>query len=144
MEGSEEAVDLQGAILIDISAESNIDVELDFLEGLGHPVLVCHGPPHATLCPLVARTGEAACEMVAAAHGVIFELDLDRPQHRAILRRYQETLAEDVPIRAVVGPQQRARYQDILEGVSVWERQPSIGELDGFAAEVEAYDRIAP
>ena len=45
--------------------------------------------------------------MVDSAHGIVFLLDLDRPQHRAILRRYREVVRADVPIRAVVKPGQR-------------------------------------
>ena len=92
------------------------------------------------MCPILGRAG---CEMVDAAHGIIFELDLERPQHRAILRRYQEVVNEDVAIRAVVKPGQSEAYADLLEGVRVWEGQPSAADLDGFAAAVDAYDRIA-
>ena len=78
--------------------------------------------------------------MIDRAHGVIFKLDLDRPHHRAILGRYQQILADDVPIRAVVSEEQAVRYRDLLTGVQVWDHDPTIGELDGFAAEVEAAD----
>jgi hypothetical protein len=101
---------------------------------------VCHGPPEGHLCPLLAGTG---CESVDEVHGIIFELDLDRPQHRAILKRYREVLAEDVPIRAVVKPGQDTAYASTLGGVEVWTHSPTTGELDGFAAEVEAFDRIS-
>ncbi len=138
-------MDLRGAILIDVSAQESVSFETEFLEGLGHPVLVCHGPPHAELCPILARASLGrACDKVEDAHGVIFELDLDRPQHRAILRRYREILPEDVPIRAVVREGQAEQYGDILVGVSVWEHSPTAADLDGFAAEVEAYDRLVP
>lgn len=133
-------MNVPGAILIDISSEEDPTLEKSFLEDLGHPVVVCHGPAHATLCPILARSG---CDVAESAHGIIFELDLDRPQHRAILRRYQEVVVEDVAIRAVVKPGQADRYADHLGGVVVWEGRPSAAELDGFAAEVEAYDRIS-
>ncbi len=128
-----------GAILIDVSAERSVDFDTDFLEKLGHPVLVCHGPAEAT-CPILEEDG--ACELIDAAHGVLFELDLDREQHRQILAKYQELLAEDVPIRAVVKAGQSDEYADILKGVKTWERDPTAGMLDGFAAEVEAFDRL--
>lgn len=130
-----------GTILIDISDGAAADFDRDLLERMGHPVVVCHGPPHASLCPILGKTG---CPKVDEAHGIIFELDLDRPQHRAILKRYREVVAEDVPIAAVVRPGQDTEYADILHGISVYTRALTSGELDGFAAEVEAYDRIAP
>ena len=37
------------------------------------------GPITARLCPLLAGKG---CRDFEDAHGVMFELDLDRPQHR--------------------------------------------------------------
>lgn len=42
----------------------------------------------------------------------------------------------------MVRPGQAEQYADILTRVKVWEAEPSIGVLDGFAAEVEAYERI--
>lgn len=129
-----------GAILIDVSTGTDIDIDREFLERLGHPVRVCHGPPEGHLCPILAGTG---CTLVDESHGIIFELDLDRPQHRAILQRYREVVAEDVPIRAVVKTGQESTYATILVGIEVWTHSPTTGELDGFAAQVEAYDRIA-
>ncbi len=129
-----------GAILIDVSSGTDIEIDRVFLERLGHPVRVCHGPPHGTLCPILAGTG---CPLVDEAHGIIFELDLDRPQHRAILKRYRQVVAEDVPIRAVIKPGQAEAHPEALAGIEVWTRSPSAGELDGFAAEVEAYDRLS-
>lgn len=108
----------------------------DFLEPLGHPVLVCHGPEWGKACPIVAGT----CEMLTAAHGVVFQLDLDRPQHRVILDRYREELPEDVPLWAVVTEDQAERYPELLRGVEVILDDPGAGALDGFAAEVEAAD----
>ena len=129
-----------GAILIDVSSGTDIGLDREFLERLGHPVRVCHGPPQGHLCPILAGTG---CSLVDESHGIMFELDLDRPQHRAILKRYREVVAEDVPIRAVVKPGQDETYASILGTVEVWTHSPTTGELDGFAAEVEAYDRIS-
>ena len=129
-----------GTILIDVSEGGDVEFDTEFFERLGHPVRVCHGPPHRTLCPLLAGTG---CPLVDEAHGIIFELDLDRPQHRAILKRYRAFVHEDVPIRAVVKPGQDTKYATALADIDVWTRSPTTGELDGFAAEVEAYDRLA-
>jgi pentose-5-phosphate-3-epimerase len=77
-----------------------------------------------------------------AAHGVVFHLDLDRPQHRAILERYKAVLREDVPIRVATTFEQARRYASLLAGVQVWTHEPGTGDLDGFAAEVEAAERF--
>ena len=110
--------------------------EQGFLEKLGHPVLVCHGPEH-DVCPLLA---EGSCELLESAHGVVFQLDLSRPHHRVILKRYQEVLGEDRPIRVVVEPGQDVEYAGLLAGCQVWTREPNAADLDGFAAQVEAAD----
>lgn len=130
--------DTDGLILIDVTPGSGADFDSSFLQRIGHQVLVCHGPDHGTLCPILDAAG--ACEKVDAAHGIVFSLDLDRPQHRAILERYGETRG-DIPIRVVVRPDQAERYAHLLEGFEVWEHEPNVAELDGFAAEVEAGDR---
>ena len=127
-----------GVILLDTMSDEE-DFDRSFLEDTGHRVAVCHGPDHATLCPMLAGTG---CHMVDEAHGIIFVLDLDRPQHRAILRRYREVTRPEVPIRAVVHPGQRERFSGTLDGIQLWEHEPTVAQLDGFAAEVEAADRL--
>jgi hypothetical protein len=127
----------QGTILLDVTSGLG-GFEKDLLVRFGHPVRVCHGPDHGTLCPLLADKG---CEDFESAHGVIFELDLDRPQHRAILRRYRDLARADVPIRAVVRPDQAERYAELLRDIEVLTHDPSVAELDGFASEVEAATR---
>jgi len=129
----------EGVVLVDVSPGAAEQFDQSFLERIGHPVLVCHGPHEATLCPILAERG---CDSFDAAHGVVFALDLDRPQHRAILRRYQELAREGVPIRAVVTPAQAEAYADLLAEVEVWAHEPTAADLDGFAAEVEAADRL--
>ena len=79
--------------------------------------------------------------MLDSAHGVVFQLDLDRSDHRDILERYRQVLGEDRPIRVVVLPGQDETYATLLEGCQVWTHQPNAGDLDGFAAQVEAIDR---
>jgi hypothetical protein len=108
----------------------------DFLERLDHPVLVCHGPDWGHACPLLKE----GCEKLDDAHGVIFQLDLERPQHRVILEKYQRVLDEEVPIVVVVEKGQEVTYADLLAGVEVWTDRPTIAQLDGFAAQVEAVD----
>ena len=127
-------MDVEGLILDVTPADGEFD--RSFLERLGHPVLVCHGPEMGHTCPIL----KDGCEMVDSAHGIIFQIDLERPQHRAILKRYKEVVAEDVPLAVVVREGQRAKYRDLLTGVQVWEAEPTVSELDGFAAEVEAAD----
>jgi hypothetical protein len=97
---------------------------------------MCHGPEH-DVCPLLV---DDECEKLNAAHGIVFQLDLDRPKHRAILKRYQDVVAEDKPIVAVVRQGQKAKYRELLAGVQVWESEPTAAELDGLAATVEAAD----
>ena len=127
-------MDIEGIILDVTPADGGFD--RDFLERLGHPVLVCHGPEQGHLCPIL----KGGCSMVDSAHGVIFQVDLERPQHRAILKRYKEVMADDVPVVVVVREGQRERFRDLLTGVQIWEHEPTVSELDGFAAEVEAAD----
>jgi hypothetical protein len=122
-------------LILDVTPNDRA-LDKDFLERLGHPVLVCHGPAWGHACPIVA----GSCPMVESAHGLIFRLDLDRPQHRVILKRYQEMIYGEVPIVAVVNPGQEELYADLLAGVQVWTEEPTVAELDGFAALVEASD----
>jgi hypothetical protein len=131
-------MDDHGLILIDIGEGASATFDQRFLERNGHAVVVCHGPDHGTLCPILTATG---CQSVTDAHGIIFVLDLDRPQHRAILARYRDVVRPEVPIRAAIRPGQRERYPELLDRVEVWEHEPTVADLDGFAAEVES---VAP
>ena len=129
-------MDSEQSIILDVTP-SDAGFDTKFLEPLGHPVLVCHGPDVGTACPILKES----CAMVASAHGVVFQLDLDRPQHRAILARYKDVIADDVPLWASVQPGQDDEYAELLEGVEVVIGEPGPAELDGFAALVEAADR---
>lgn len=125
-------------VLFDIpTGESPVDSE--FLVRLGHPVEVCHGPGGDHGCPLIEGKG---CPLAENAHGVVFELDLDRPDHREILSKYKTDLREDVPIRVSVRPGQEKEYARLLQGVKVWTHTPVAGDLDAFAAEVEAAEQL--
>jgi hypothetical protein len=115
------AVDtIKGTILLDVTTGIG-EFDRDMLERFGHPGRVCHGPDHATLCPVLAGKG---CDEFTQGHGVIFELDLDRPQHRAIVRRYQELARSDMPIRIVASAEQAARYAEELRGIEVAHARP--------------------
>lgn len=128
-----------GVVLLDVLADEG-EFDRTILERLGHRVITCSGPAVKTLCPLLGGEG---CPKFDTAHGIVFELDLDRPQHRAIVRRYRELGRADLPIRVVVRPEQRDRYADLLAEVQVWDHSPTVADLDGFAAQVEAADRAS-
>lgn len=129
----------ESTILLDSPADLDATPVITFLQRTDHPVEVCHGPAEGTLCPIV---GGGTCPRVQNAHGVIYHLDLDRPQHRAILNAYRNTLAADIPLRVVVQPGQEKTYAELLRGLPVWTHDPSTEELQGFAALVEAADYI--
>ena len=129
---------MHGVVLLDVTPGLGEAFETSFLEKVGHPALVCHGPHEGALCPLLAGKG---CAKFEAAHGIVFELDLDKPQHRAILKRYQKLARDGTPIRVVATADQATRYPEVLAGVEVWTHPPTAADLDGFAAEVEAADR---
>lgn len=126
-----------GLILLDVPPDIDEHFDVSFLERSGHPVEVCRGPQDRP-CPLLGGLG---CPKFESAHGIVFELDLDRAEHREILQRYQAAASAGRPIRVVVGPGQAERYPDVLAGVEIWTHQPTVAELDGFAARVEATDR---
>lgn len=126
-----------GVILLDIPSGMDEDFDVSFLERTGHPVEVCRGPQDRP-CPLLAGLG---CPKFESAHGIVFELDLDLPEHRSIVERYRALTSADRPIRVVVRPGQAERYRDVLAGVEIWTHEPNVAELDGFAARVEATDR---
>lgn len=124
--------------ILDVTPGDHEGFERHLLEGMGHQVEVCHGPGGHE-CPLV---DEGTCELVDRAHGVVFKLDLDRPYHREILGMYRAAVGEDTPIAVAVQPGQEVTFADLLEGMYLWTHQPTAAELDGFAALVEASDRM--
>ena len=125
-------------ILLDALAGLDTDFDTSFLERNGHDVILCHGPQGAR-CPLLA---ERACDKYEAAHGVVFKLDLDDAQHRAIVTRYRAS-NPGLPIRVIASPGQAARYPLLAALVQIWEHEPTVVELDGFAALVDAVDNDA-
>jgi hypothetical protein len=134
MRGREES-----SILLDVPGGDGEFVRA-FLERVGHPVTTCGGPEPGSLCPLLSGEG---CTRFEDAHGIVFELDLDRPQHRAILEHYAELGDPELPIRVVVSPAQREAYASLLADLEVWDHEPTAADLDGFAARVESVDRFA-
>ena len=48
----------------------------------------------------------------------------------------------DLPIR-VVAASSTAEFAGLLDGVETWDEVPTMAQIDGFAAEVEAADHFA-
>jgi hypothetical protein len=120
----------EGVVLLDVPPGDAGEFDREMLERMGHPVHVC---------PLLGGDG---CALFEQAHGIVFKLDLGRDQHREILRRYRQLAREDVPIRVLVSAADAERYGDLLRDVEVWTHEPNVADLDGFAARVEAADRL--
>jgi len=127
----------ESRILLDVQGGDREFVQ-SFLERNGHPVTTCSGPDPGTVCPLLSGEG---CTKFQDAHGIVFELDLDRAQHRAILEHYAQLRQPELPILVVVSPEQKVTYAALLEDLEVWDHEPTVAELDGFAANVESVDR---
>ncbi|MDH3189347.1 MAG: hypothetical protein OEM39_01705 [Acidimicrobiia bacterium] len=90
--------------------------DIEFLEGLGHRVVVCNGPSLDHPCPILEGD---SCQLVEGAHAVVFGLDLDRAKNRAVLARYRGSLRDDIPIRVVARADQIDRNAPLLEGIEV-------------------------
>ena len=125
-------------VLFDVPGASE-PVDRQFLEDLGHRVMVCGGPEEGKLCPILSGEG---CELAQGAEGIVFELDLERPQHRSILRKYKTSLRPDLPMRVVVPRDQWADHRELLTGLKVLPHPPVAGDLDGLAAEIEALQEL--
>jgi hypothetical protein len=132
--GNKEVEMSESHILFDIP-DGREPADRAFLEQLGHRVMVCPGPDSGEICPILNGEG---CPLAEEASGIVFELDLEKPQHQAILARYKGTLASDLPIRVVVRSGQAASYPELLHGLKVLNHVPAAGDLDALAAEVEA------
>jgi hypothetical protein len=132
-------MDEREGLILDVTPADG-EFDRSFLEKLGHPVLVCHGPEGGHSCPILEGS---SCEWVSDAHGIVFQLDLDDPKHRTILKRYQSVVPAETPLIAVIREGQKEKYHDLLQGVRVWEVEPTVSQLDGLAAEVETVDHVA-
>ena len=127
----------RGEILIDVRDREYGAFAEDFIGKTGHPTSVCHGPGEQHPCPVLEG---AHCEHLEDAHGVVFQFNLDDPVIREVLQKYKETVPLEIPVRVVVTADQREKYAELLEGFQIWDREPTVADLDGFAAEVEAAD----
>lgn len=110
-----------------------LDWDQEFLGRMEIPMLRCRGPHGPGKCPILQGK---SCGKIEKADGILFQLDLDREDHREILRLYIEML--DVPIRAVVSDEQQQRYAELLKDVEVVTPPVGPSMLDAFAAEVES------
>lgn len=125
-------------MILDVTPGDYEEFERHLLEGMGHRVEVCRGPDgQRGTCPMLEGQ---TCSKIDEAHGVVFKLDLDRRDHREILARYKRTLPDGAPIAVALQPGQEDAHAELLEGIYVWNHQPTSADLDGFAALVEAAD----
>jgi hypothetical protein len=131
----------EGTILLDVPPGAAGEFDRAALERMGHPVHVCHGPEPGAVCPLLRGAG---CPMFEQAHGIVFKLDLGVEQHRAILQHYRQLGRPDLPIRVMAPASAGPPDAELLAEVELWPGEPSVADLDGFAAEVEAADRLRP
>ena len=125
---------MRAPTILDVNPDPDaLGWEQDFIGRLEDHVVGCRGPSAIGDCPILR--GES-CSKIEAADGVLFQLDLDRPDHRGILGRYKKLL--DVPIRVVCAPDQVDRWARLLRGVEVVTPPFGPAALDAFAAEVES------
>ena len=127
-----------GTVLLVVPEDAD-DFTASILEKLEHGVITCHGPTGRHDCPLVHGQG---CAWFNEAHGIVFALDLRLREHAAIVRHYEDLAASagrELPIRVIVpaGSDAPSRLGD----VPTWYGDPTVAQLDGFAALVEATDR---
>lgn len=121
-------------VILDVNPDPEaLEWELDWLERQEVAVVKCSGPHRAGGCPLLQGK---SCGKVEKADGVLFQLSLDRDDHRQILETYARTL--DVPVRAVVSEADKVRYADLLSDVEVVVPPVGPAGLDAFASEVES------
>jgi hypothetical protein len=131
----QEVTAMRTPVILDVNPEPEaLEWEQDFLSTrLEVGVLGCCGPETNGGCPLL--NGQP-CGKVEAADGILFQLDLDRPQHRAILLRYIASV--DVPIRVLVSEDQKERWAPLLRDVEVFTPPVGPAKLDAFVAEVSS------
>ncbi len=125
----------KGDILIDVVDEDYGAFAQSFIEKAGHTATVCSGPTRTHPCPVLQGNH---CEHLEGAAGVVFQFDLDDPIYRRLLEVYKDSVPSHLPLRVVVSEEQQKKYANLLRGVDVWVKEPSISELDGFSAEVES------
>ena len=120
-----------------VDCRSELSWETDLLRQRGHDVVYCPGSPLGASCPIL---GGDFCAKVAAASGVIFDLDLDRAEHRAILAKYRGLLGPEIPIRVLIREDQVAAYPELFEPVQMWIERPTPADVIEFAAALESIE----
>lgn len=111
-----------------------LEAESTFLTNAGVQVIRCRGPQQPGGCPLLQGK---RCGKVAAADGVVFQLDLDEPEHRRILVKYVVEMGRrEVPVRVVVTEEQKQRWPKLIRLAEVSTTPFGPAKLDAFAAEV--------
>jgi hypothetical protein len=119
-------------VILDVNPHPEaLEWEQEWLTRMGFPVIPCCGPERQGGCPIL---GNGRCKRIDEADGVIFQLDLDRAEHRRILTQYIRQLY--VPIRVVATRDQQARWAHLLQFVKVFNPPVGRGTLDAFTAEV--------
>ena len=88
--------------------------DFDAFTDAGFDVAWCSGPDHDA-CPLVA-TGQ--CELAGAADVVLFGLDLDEADARAVLRAHDD-MARDRPVVLEVPRQRMGAHEELTDGKRV-------------------------
>lgn len=125
---------MRNPVILDVNPDPDaLDWEQDWLARQEVEVVRCRGPHASRACPLLQGK---PCGKIARADGVLFQLSLDREDHREILETYARTL--DVPVRAVVSEADKTKYPDLLAQVEVVVPPVGPAALDGFASEVES------
>lgn len=107
----------------------SLDEETELFASLGVSASRCLGPNTSAGCPLLVGR---ACKTVDAATTILFQLDLDTPNHRLLLRAYRDN--PDRRIVAVVSPEERDRWAGELGGLELIVGPPRVSDLRGVAA----------
>lgn len=122
---------MRNPVILDVNPDPEaLHWEDDWLGRQDVDVVTCSGP-HEVECPLLQGK---PCGKIAKVDGILFQLNLQRADHREILRTYAENL--DIPIRAVVSEGDKEEFADLLADVEVVTPPVGPSSLDGFAAEV--------
>ena len=123
---------MRNPVILDVNPDPEaLHWEDDWLGRQDVDVVTCEGPHEPGGCPLLR--GEP-CGKIKKADGILFQLNLQRADHRKILQTYAENL--DIPIRAVVSEGDKEEFADLLADVEVVTPPVGPSSLDGFAAEV--------
>jgi hypothetical protein len=98
-------------VVIEGTDQAVVAAQCAELEAAGLTVSICGGPDAlpGRVCPLV---GGKSCPMVDAADVVVHDLDLDKAEHRAVLRTLRR-VHSDTPVVLEL-PQSTARDHAVL------------------------------